>query len=195
MPTWTTGHQVAGPARRSGESGLQARAGARVQSARYSPSSRTGATPISRTVRHAAAAGLALAAGLILLAVARAGPLRHGARWATLAAHVPVGAILPLDPVRQYTAQPTDGPTTIRVYPGRDGEFRLYEDDGKSLDYTRGKFTRTRLKWDDKARRLTIEPDGEAGFPVGERTFVVEVVGGEKPRTVKYAGKRVEDSF
>ena len=46
----------------------------------------------------------------------------------------------------------------------------------------------------DAARRLTIEPDGEAGFPVGERTFVVEVVGG-KSQTVRYAGKRVEVSF
>ena len=33
------------------------------------------------------------------------------------------------------------------------------------------------------------------GSPVGERTFVVEVVGGEKPQTVKYAGKRVEVEF
>ena len=111
---------------------------------------------------------------------------------ATMPLYVRAGAILPLDPVRQYTAQPTDEPTTIRVYPGRDGEFRLYEDDGKSLDYTRGKFTRTRLKWDDKAKRLVIEPDGDAGFPLGERTFTVELVGGGEPQMVKYAGKRVE---
>jgi alpha-glucosidase/alpha-D-xyloside xylohydrolase len=114
---------------------------------------------------------------------------------ATMPLYVRAGAIIPLDPVRQYTAQPIDEPTTIRVYPGRDGAFRLYEDDGQSLDYTRGKFTRTRLKWDDAAKRLAIEPDGEAGFAVGERTFVVEVVGEEKPQTVKYAGKRVEVAF
>jgi alpha-glucosidase/alpha-D-xyloside xylohydrolase len=114
---------------------------------------------------------------------------------ATLPLYVRAGAVLPLDPARQYTAQPADGPTTIRVYPGHDGEFRLYEDDGRSLDYTRGRFTWTRLRWDDKARRLAIEPDGEVGFPVGERTFVVEVVGGGNPRAVKYAGKRVEVPF
>jgi alpha-glucosidase/alpha-D-xyloside xylohydrolase len=113
---------------------------------------------------------------------------------ATMPLYVRAGAILPLDPVRQYTSQAIDEPTTIRVYPGRDGEFRLYEDDGKSLEYTRGKFTWTRLKWDDKAKRLTIEPDGDAGFPLGARTFVVEVVGG-KTQTVKYEGKRVEVLF
>src|SRR5207237_152745 len=82
---------------------------------------------------------------------------------ATMPLYVRAGAVLPLDPVRQYTAQPTAEPTTIRVYPSRDGEFRLYEDDGSSLDYTRGKFTRTRFRWDDAARRLIIEPDGDAG--------------------------------
>jgi alpha-glucosidase/alpha-D-xyloside xylohydrolase len=114
---------------------------------------------------------------------------------ATLPLYVRAGAILPLDPVRQYTSQPTDEPTTIRVYPGRDGAFRLYEDDGKSLDYTKGKYTWTRMTWDDKARRLTIEPDGEGGFAVGARTFVVEIVGGGKQETVKYAGKRLEVVF
>jgi alpha-glucosidase/alpha-D-xyloside xylohydrolase len=114
---------------------------------------------------------------------------------ATMPLYVRAGTILPLDPVRQHTAEPTDQPTTVRVYPGRDGEFRLYEDDGGSLDYTKGKFTWTRFRWDDTARRLTIEPDGEARFPVGERTFVVEVVGGGKAQTLKYAGKRAEVSF
>src|SRR5262245_46187693 len=114
---------------------------------------------------------------------------------ATMPLYVRAGAILPLDPVRQYTAQPAGGPTTIRVYPGRDGEFRLYDDDGESLDYTRGKYTWTRLNWDDRAKRLTIEPDGDAGLPLGERTFAVEVVGSGKPQTVNYAGKRVEVGF
>jgi alpha-glucosidase/alpha-D-xyloside xylohydrolase len=119
----------------------------------------------------------------------------HKVDLATMPLYVRAGAILPLDPVRQHTGQAVDEPTTIRVYPGRDGGFRLYEDDGKSLDYAWGKFTWTRLAWDDKARRLAIEPDGAAGFPNGERTFVVELVGGGKPQTVRYAGKRVVISF
>jgi alpha-glucosidase/alpha-D-xyloside xylohydrolase len=114
---------------------------------------------------------------------------------ATLPLYARAGAVLPLDPVRQYTGQPADGPTTVRVYPGRDGAFRLYEDDGHSLDYTRGGFAWTRLAWDDRARRLTIEPDGEGGFPAGPRTFAVELATGGGPRTVRYAGKRVEVLF
>ena len=73
--------------------------------------------------------------------------------------YVRAGAILPLDPPRQYVDEPTDQPTTLAVYTGADGEFVLYEDDGASLDYLRNAATWTRLRWDDHARSLTIEPD------------------------------------
>src|SRR6185436_20760142 len=51
-----------------------------------------------------------------------------GSRWierpvdlATLPLYVRVGAIVPLDPVRQYTAQSVTGPTALRVHPGANG--------------------------------------------------------------------------
>jgi len=119
----------------------------------------------------------------------------------TLPLFVRAGAVLPLDLPRQYVAQPTDQPTTIRIYPGRDGEFRWYEDDGTTLDYLQGKFTRTRLTWNDREQRLWIEPEG--GGPVSRRepdvisprTFIIEVVPGGRRHTVQYAGKRVEVTF
>src|SRR5262249_47710863 len=115
---------------------------------------------------------------------------------ATLPLYVRAGAILPLDPPRQYTAQPSDEPVTIRVYPGRDGEFRWYEDDGTSLDYLKGKYAWTRLRWDDGKRRLTIERDpGTGTLKPGPRTLVVEVVSAGKPQKVRYQGRRVEVSF
>jgi alpha-glucosidase/alpha-D-xyloside xylohydrolase len=115
---------------------------------------------------------------------------------ATLPLFVRAGAILPLDPPRQYVAQPTDGPTTIRVYSGRDGEFRWYEDDGTTLEYLKGKFAWTRLKWADRERRLTIESEGGRGaLRAGPRTFVVELVPGGKRQTVRYTGRRLEVRF
>lgn len=72
------------------------------------------------------------------------------------------GAVVPLDPVRQYTAQPVTEPTTLRVYPGADGAFTLYDDDGQSLGYRDGSDAKTvwlRFRWDDAARRLTLESD------------------------------------
>ncbi len=82
---------------------------------------------------------------------------------ATMPIYVRAGAIIPFDPVRQYTAQQVDEPTTLKIYPGADGEFTLYSDDGTSLDYLTGRATRTRLKWDDATRRLTIEPAPPVG--------------------------------
>jgi alpha-glucosidase/alpha-D-xyloside xylohydrolase len=115
---------------------------------------------------------------------------------ATLPLFARAGAILPLDPVRQYLAEPTDKPTIIRVYSGRDGEFRWYTDDGVTLDYLKGKFVWTRLKWNDQERRLTIEPEGGNGeFQPAPRTLVVEVIPRGKPQTVRYDGKPIEVNF
>jgi alpha-D-xyloside xylohydrolase len=45
--------------------------------------------------------------------------------------------------------------TEVRVYPGANGEFTLYNDDGKSYAYEQGKSEITRLRWDDASARLT----------------------------------------
>jgi alpha-glucosidase/alpha-D-xyloside xylohydrolase len=112
----------------------------------------------------------------------------------TMPLYVRAGAILPLDPVRQYTSEPTDEPTVVRVYSGNDGQFRWYEDDGASLDYQRGKFSWTRLGWDDDKRRLTIQPDGGDLEPK-PRSLVVELVPSGEKRTVPYDGQSTDVNF
>jgi alpha-glucosidase (family GH31 glycosyl hydrolase) len=101
------------------------------------------------------------------------------------------GTILPLDPVRQYTNQPTDEPTTVRIYTGADGTFRLYEDDGASLDYQRGQFAWTKFQWNDESRQLTIEPDG-GEMQRRSREYVVELIPSGERRSITYDGMRVE---
>jgi alpha-glucosidase/alpha-D-xyloside xylohydrolase len=130
-----------------------------------------------------------------------------GKRWvernvdlATLPLYVRAGAIIPLDPIRQYTAQPVTEPTTFRVYPGANGTFALYDDDGQSLGYRDGSDPKTvwiRLRWDDAARHLTIEPDERMKkWPGGVRTFAVEVAGRDaKPKQVDFRGERVGVDF
>jgi alpha-glucosidase/alpha-D-xyloside xylohydrolase len=115
---------------------------------------------------------------------------------ATLPLFVRAGAILPFDPVRQYTAQAVTEPTTLRVYPGANGTFTLYDDDGQSLGYRDGsdaKIVWIHLHWDNAARRLTLEPDQRMKqWPGGVRVFSVEAVGGgAKPRRVEFQGKPV----
>ena len=69
---------------------------------------------------------------------------------ATMPIYVRAGAIIPVDPVRQYTSEPVTEPTTLRVYRGADGQFTLYEDDGISQEYLQGKGSWTRIAWNDR---------------------------------------------
>jgi len=128
----------------------------------------------------------------------------EGERWldravdlATLPLYVRGGAITPLDPVRQYTSQPVTEPTTLRVYPGANSAFTLYDDDGRSLGYRDGSDPKTvwiRLRWDDAARRLTIEPDKRMKkWPGGARVFLVELAGSAtQPKRIEFRGERVQ---
>jgi alpha-D-xyloside xylohydrolase len=44
----------------------------------------------------------------------------------------------------------------IRVYPGREGEFELYDDEGDGLGYEQGHYSTVRFTWHDDRRELEI---------------------------------------
>ena len=131
----------------------------------------------------------------------------EGKRWIerpvdleTMPIYARAGAIIPLDPLRQYTAQPVTGPTTLQVYPGADGTFDLYDDDGQSLDYRDGSDPRMiwiRIHWDDSAHRLTLEPDGRMKrWPGGTRVFAAKIIGSEaEPKRIEFRGAPVAAQF
>jgi alpha-glucosidase (family GH31 glycosyl hydrolase) len=108
------------------------------------------------------------------------------------------GAIIPFDPVRQHMEQQVDGPTTIKVFTGADGEFTLYEDDGISLEYLEGQGTWTRMAWDEETNTLTIGPGGSAGTPnvaPEPRSFEVQLLPRGETQTVQYDGEPVQVVF
>jgi alpha-glucosidase/alpha-D-xyloside xylohydrolase len=109
---------------------------------------------------------------------------------ATMPIYVRAGAIIPVDPVRQYTSEPVTEPTTLRVYRGANGTYSLYEDDGISQDYLRGRGSSfTRLSWNDRAKQLTFE----GGAPA--RSFNVLMLPENVTKSVKYAGQRMTVTF
>jgi alpha-glucosidase/alpha-D-xyloside xylohydrolase len=116
----------------------------------------------------------------------------------TMPIFVREGAIIPFDPVRQYMEQEVDGPTTIKVFAGADGEFTMYEDDGISLEYLQGQGVWTRMAWDEGTSTLRIEPgppEGVSNSAEEMRTFVVEALPGGETRTVEYDGAAVQVAF
>lgn len=107
--------------------------------------------------------------------------------------YVRAGAIIPFDPVRQYADEPVSAPTTLRIYPGADGDFTLYDDDGISQDYLHGKSTWIHITWNDASRTLTLTPGAPAGTtsqPV-HRGFALQVMSqpGVPVKRMVYEGK------
>jgi alpha-D-xyloside xylohydrolase len=53
--------------------------------------------------------------------------------------------------------------TALKVYPGKDGDFSLYDDDGVSYDYEKSKGTvTTTLHWNDATKSLTATGSDKA---------------------------------
>jgi alpha-D-xyloside xylohydrolase len=74
----------------------------------------------------------------------------------TIPVFVAAGSIIPLGAAVQNTSTP-QRIEEIRVYPGRDADFAVYDDDGVTNDYETGKGDLTRLHWDDSRRQLSTK--------------------------------------
>ncbi|GGG76100.1 hypothetical protein GCM10007415_04780 [Parapedobacter pyrenivorans] len=112
---------------------------------------------------------------------------------ATMPIYVRAGAIIPVDPIRQYATQEVAGPTTIKVYHGADGAFTLYEDDGVTLDYEKGESTQTQFIWNNAGNKLTISPASSGTAKA--KTFKVELLPTGTIKEVNYTGKPVDVTF
>ena len=92
--------------------------------------------------------------------------------------YVPAGAIIPLGPSVEYAGQKPDDTIEVRVYPGSDGRFLLYEDEGDGYGYEKGSRAEIALQWNDAAHMLTIgERKGEFPGMLRKRVFLVVLVG------------------
>jgi len=112
---------------------------------------------------------------------------------ATMPIYVRAGAVIPFDPVRQSVDEPSTEPTTLRIYPGADGAFVLYEDDGKSIDDGKAGARWTRIAWNDATKTLSIAPDARTkAAPAAPRTFKVQVMGTRTVATAVYAGTKID---
>jgi alpha-glucosidase len=107
---------------------------------------------------------------------------------ATIPLYVRAGAVVPMGPVRQYTDEKVDGPVELFIYPGADGGFSHYEDDGKSFDFRNGSFRRTAIAWNDRQRMLRIRP--VHGSP--EARYLAHVVGESASREISFRGAPLE---
>jgi alpha-D-xyloside xylohydrolase len=107
----------------------------------------------------------------------------HGGQTLTVAAPVDTiplfvraGSILPLgEPVESTNDRQRI--TTLRVYPGADGDFEIYSDDGATYNYEKGQSELTKLHWADAAGKL--DRSG-AKLNVVSEQGLIEVVGSKR---------------
>jgi alpha-D-xyloside xylohydrolase len=84
--------------------------------------------------------------------------LRTAAPLEILPLFVRAGSLLPLGPDIQYAGEKPGAPLELRVYPGQDGRFDLYDDEGDSYRYEQGELAWTPLTWQNAVRTLHIGP-------------------------------------
>lgn len=104
---------------------------------------------------------------------------------------VKAGSILPLAPVMQYAQQRAWDDLEVVVYPGADGSFTLYEDEGDNYNYEKGQYATITMTWNDKTRTLTFDK-AKGQFPgmLRNRVFKVRKAGSQRTTTVSYDGRR-----
>jgi len=118
--------------------------------------------------------------------------------------HIPVfvkaGSIVPMGPIIEYSSEKPGAPWEIRVYPGSNGEFKVYEDEGDNYNYQNGKSATFDLIWNDKKHQLIIS-DKKGAFNGMEKKRMLNVdlvkngfgtgLTEQEGKRVEYTGKRI----
>lgn len=118
--------------------------------------------------------------------------------------YIKAGSILPMGPIVQYANEKQD-PAEIRIYPGANAEFILYDDEKDNYNYEKGFYSTIRFTWDNDKQTLTIENRmGEFPGMLKKRKFEIVLVsektgtGLDSPtrfKLVNYIGKEVKIKF
>ncbi len=106
--------------------------------------------------------------------------------------YVRAGSIVPMaSPFVDYSDGDTWSDLLIAVYPGADGVFTLYEDEGDGYAYEHGAYTEITFRWDEGSRTVTIEPR-RGSYPgmLASRRFRLRTPDGRE-RSVVYRGRRI----
>ncbi len=112
--------------------------------------------------------------------------------------YVRAGSIVPMGPVVQYADEQPDAEWTLRVYPGADGAFTVYEDGGDGYGYEQGESCTWTLGWDDARATLLIGGrEGQyPGMPACRRLRVTRAMAGTPafsvPVCIEHGGTNTE---
>jgi alpha-D-xyloside xylohydrolase len=90
---------------------------------------------------------------------------------------VKAGSIIPMGPFIQYSTEKAADPVELRIYPGADVTFTLYEDENDNYNYEKGNYATIDFQWDDLKQQLTVhERNGRFPGMLETRQFNLVVV-------------------
>lgn len=113
----------------------------------------------------------------------------------TVPLYVKAGSIIPFGPKVQFATEKKWDNLEIRVYPGQDGSFVLYEDEFDNYNYEKGAYTEIEFNWDDDLKELKIA-DRIGSYPgmLETRKFRVLLPSGSE-KVVDYKGRKTKIAF
>ncbi len=109
--------------------------------------------------------------------------------------YVKGGSIIPFGPDVQYATEKKWDNLTIKVYPGANADFILYEDEFDNYNYEKGSYSEIPFHWNEKSKTLTIDTrKGKYPGMIDKRIFTLILPYGQQ-KTVSYSGKKVTVNF
>jgi alpha-glucosidase (family GH31 glycosyl hydrolase) len=108
-----------------------------------------------------------------------------GGQWINVVAPLDVlpvfvkaGSIIPRQPVMRYVDEKPADPIRLDIFPGNDGNFSMYEDDGRSLEYQQGDYAITAIhtRFNGNEMEVHIEkPKGKFVAPAHNYELMIRV--------------------
>ncbi|WP_407270895.1 TIM-barrel domain-containing protein [Radiobacillus sp. PE A8.2] len=110
----------------------------------------------------------------------------------TMPLFVRAGSIVPTGPDIQFTDDEPDATIHLKIYPGTNGSFTLYEDEGDNYNYEEGAYSTIEMNWVNGQRTLILQKrDGSfEGMPY-KRQFSIEIAGEINHTVISYSGEQL----
>lgn len=109
--------------------------------------------------------------------------------------YVKAGSIIPFGSDVQYATENKWDNLTLKIYPGADADFVLYEDEFDNYNYEKGDYTEIPFHWNEKSKTLTINSrKGNFKGMIDKRNFNLILPDGQQ-KSVSYSGKKVTINF
>ena len=91
--------------------------------------------------------------------------------------YIKAGAIIPMGPFLQFATEKPADPIELRIYPGSDGKFTLYEDENNNYNYEKGIYSTIDFEWIDVEKKLIIkDAKGKFSGMLKKRKFNIVLV-------------------